>query len=78
VRKALGGQRPTPVVLRALHTQDSLFVLAQWPDATRSDMRDPFVWNAAKQMYERPTKADDQFALEFPIRGDFDLNMLAV
>lgn len=78
VRKAMGGQKPRSVVLRALHTQDSLFVLAQWPDATRSDMRDPYVWNAGKQTYERPTKPDDQFALEFPIEGDFDLNMLAV
>jgi hypothetical protein len=77
VRKAMGGQKPVVVVLRALHTQDSLFILAQWPDATRSDMRDPYIWNAAKQIYERPTKADDQFALEFPMQGDFDLNMLA-
>jgi hypothetical protein len=53
-----------------------LYVLAQWPDTTRSDMRDPYVWNPQKKQYERPTKPDDQFALEFPIEGSFEINML--
>ena len=76
VREALGGTNPRQVVLRALHTDDSLYVLATWPDATRSDMRDPYVWDAKKKEYQRPTKPDDQFALEFPIEGDFQVNML--
>ncbi|MCH7701325.1 MAG: hypothetical protein IID37_06525 [Planctomycetes bacterium] len=78
VREAMGGGHPRPVVLRALYTDDSLYVLAQWPDATASGMRDPYVWNPQTHRYDRPTKPDDQFALEFPIQGDFDLNMLTV
>ncbi|OHB82001.1 MAG: hypothetical protein A2W31_05270 [Planctomycetes bacterium RBG_16_64_10] len=78
VRKAMGGHKSRPVVLRALYTSDALYVLAQWPDATRSDMRDPHVWNPTSRTYERPTKPDDQFALEFPIKGDFDISMLPV
>ncbi len=76
VREALGGTSPRQVILRALYTDDSLYVLAKWPDATRSDMRDPYVWDAKKKEYQRPTKPDDQFALEFPIEGDFQVNML--
>ena len=76
VREALGGTGPRQVILRALYTDDSLFVLATWPDATRSDMRDPYVWDAMKKEYQRPIKPDDQFALEFPIEGDFQVNML--
>ena len=76
VREALGGTGPRQVVLRALYTDDSLYVLATWPDATRSDLRDPYVWDAEKKEYKRPTKPDDQFALEFPIEGDFQVNML--
>jgi hypothetical protein len=76
VREAFGGTSPRKVILRALYTDDSLFVLAIWPDATQSDMRDPYVWNAKTKEYERPTKPDDQFALEFPIEGDFRVNML--
>ena len=76
VREALGGTSPRQVVLRALYTDDFLYVLATWPDATRSDMRDPYVWDAKKKEYQRPTKPDDQFALEFPIEGDFQVNML--
>ena len=45
IREALGSGDPVEVVLRALHTDDSLYVLAQWPDATRSDMRDPYIGN---------------------------------
>ena len=76
-REALGGTGPRQVVLRALYTDDSLYVLATWPDATRSDMRDPYVWDATKEEYKRPSKPDDQFALEFSIEGDFQVNMLA-
>jgi hypothetical protein len=77
VRKTLRPDQSRSVRLRALHCRDTIYVLAQWPDATRSDMRDPYVWNNAKQAYERTKKPDDQFALEFPLRGDFDVNMLA-
>lgn len=77
VREALGGGAPVEVELRALHTDDSLFVLARWPDATASEQRDPYVWSAATNAYERPTLADDQFALQFPLEGPFTLNMLA-
>ena len=77
VREALGGGAPVEVELRALHTDDSLYVLARWPDATASTQRDPYVWNAATNTYDRPTLADDQFALQFPLEGAFEINMLA-
>jgi hypothetical protein len=77
VREAFGGHNPRAVVLRALHTNERIYVLAQWPDTTRSDMRDPYVWNAAKNVYDRPSKPDDQFGLEFPLSGDFAVSMLA-
>lgn len=76
VREAFGGVDPITVVLRALHTDEALYILAQWPDTTRSDMRDPYIWNAAKNEYERPTTPDDQFAIEFPIEGDLLQSML--
>lgn len=76
VREALGGGSPIVVVLRALHTDDALYVLAQWPDATESNQRDPYIWNAEAREYERPTRPDDQFALEFPLEGEFLLSML--
>tara|TARA_B100000315_G_scaffold239549_1_gene258470 strand:+ start:32483 stop:33313 length:831 start_codon:yes stop_codon:yes gene_type:complete len=76
VREALGGGAPTEVILRALHTSDSLYVLAEWPDATRSDMRDPYIWNESDGGYQRPTTPDDQFALEFPLDGELLISML--
>lgn len=78
VREAMGGDNPTEVVLRALHTDDTLFVMAQWPDATNSDMRDPYIWNADKKEYERPSKPDDQFSLEFLMTGNFDIRMITL
>lgn len=76
VREAIGGTAPREVTLRAVHTADSVYFLAQWSDATRSDMRDPHVWNKAQNAYARPELADDQFALEFPIEGQFTTSML--
>ncbi len=78
VREAMGGDNPTEVVLRALHTDDTLYVLAQWPDDTKNDMRDPYIWNEAKKDYDRPSKPDDQFSLEFPMTGEFDIRMLTI
>lgn len=78
VRKAIGGDNPRQVILRALHTDDTFYMMAQWPDDTRSDMRDPYVWNAEKKDYERPSKPDDQFAIEFPMMGEFDFRMLTL
>ncbi len=78
VREALGGDHPKPVVLRALHTDDTFYVLAKWADGTKSDMRDPYVWNPKISKYERPSKPDDQFAIEFPIKGDFSISMMTV
>ena len=78
VREAMGGDHPKLVVLRALHTTDSVYIAAEWPDATKSDMRDPYVWNPQTNKYDRPSKPDDQFAIEFPIKGDFAISMLTV
>jgi hypothetical protein len=76
VREAMGGDRPIPVELRALHTHDTLYVLARWPDTTPSRQRDPYAWNPRTQEYVKETRADDQFALEFPLDGDFAISML--
>lgn len=76
VREAIGGADPRNVIMRALYTDEEFFVLAEWPDTTLSDMRDPYIWNAETKQYERPSKPDDQFAIEFPIDGDFEVSML--
>jgi hypothetical protein len=78
VREAVGADNPQSVILRAIHTDDSFYVMAQWPDATKSDMRDPYVWNTERGEYERPSKPDDQFSLEFPMSGEFDIRMLTM
>lgn len=78
VREAFGGGAEREVKLKALHTSDTLYVLAEWSDDTRSDMRDPYIWNQDKKDYDRPSRPDDQFALEFPLSGAFSINMLTV
>ena len=78
VREAMGGDHPKTVILRALHTDESFYVFAQWPDETKSDMRDPYVWDTKAKRYQRPSRPDDQFALQFPISGDFAISMLTV
>ena len=80
VREAVGAGSPRTVTLRALHTANPpmLYVLAEWDDDTKSDRRDPYIWNPETKAYDRPTRPDDQFALEFPISGEFDVSMLAM
>lgn len=76
VREAIGGGDPRQVVMRALYTDEAVFFLAEWSDSTLSDMRDPYIWNPELKQYERPSQPDDQFAIEFPLDGDFELSML--
>ena len=78
VREAVGADNPKTVILRSLHTDDTFYMIAQWPDVTKSDMRDPYVWNTEREKYERPSKPDDQFSLEFPMGGEFTINMLTM
>ena len=54
IREAIGGDNPRQVVLRALHSDDTFYVMAQWPDVTKSDMRDPYVWSNEKKDYRTP------------------------
>lgn len=77
VREAIGADDPFEVIMRSIHTDDMVYFLAQWHDETKSDMRDPYIWNENISDYERPSRPDDQFAIEFPIEGDFDINMLS-
>lgn len=56
---------------------DFIFIAAQWADSTRSDMRDPHVWNPVERRSDRPSRPDDQFAIEFPMKGDFAISLLA-
>ena len=76
VREAMGETAPRTVVLRALYDDERIYVLAQWPDKTRSDMRDPYIWNAETKSYDRPSEPDDQFSLQFALSGDFQISML--
>ncbi len=78
VREAFGGGDVFVVKLKAMRHGEALYLLAQWDDSTKSDMRDPYVWNKDKSQYERPTKPDDQFAIQFPLTGDFDISMLTL
>jgi hypothetical protein len=78
VRKAIGGHNPVVVTLKSLHSKDTFYVLAKWPDATKSDMRDPHIWDKNDNRYVRPSLPDDQFALEFTLTGDFSISMLSL
>lgn len=67
----------TPVTLRALHTDDELFVLAQWKDPTEDRRYSP--WKKTRDGWEHlKTNAkdecvyyEDKFALAFPIESDW-------
>lgn len=75
VSEALGGDHPFPVTLRAMHTERRIYLLASWPDSTCDDLFDPYVRNLSRECYERRPVHDDQFAVKFPLSGDFAVSM---
>ncbi len=67
------------VKLKGLYTADMIYFQAKWADSSMDDQHKPFKWGGAKQdgEYLDGKEREDRFAMQFPISGEFDSNMLA-
>lgn len=63
--------------LRAGVNGDMIYILAQWPDATKDDTHKTLTWSKEKDAYEEGKDREDRLALNFPISGDFTTCMLS-
>ncbi len=63
--------------LRAAVNGDMIYILAQWPDATKDVTHKTLTWNKEKDGYEEGKDREDRMALNFPISGDFTACMLS-
>lgn len=68
----------TPVVIKALYTDNHIAFLVRWEDATRDDQaHKPWVWNAEEKSYTQSRQQEDAMALAFELSGPFTADMLA-
>lgn len=51
--------------LKAVYTEDEIFLLVTWSDPTRDDQYHPWVWNAALDRYVEGPHIDDGLLLSF-------------
>mgnify|MGYP002640585990 CR=1 FL=1 len=67
------------VKLKAMYSGDMIYFQAQWADSTMDDQHKPFKWEGDKAdgEYVNGKEREDRLALQFPISGDFNSNMLA-
>jgi hypothetical protein len=76
IKKAL---EPDPaglkVTLKALVSGDRIYLRVEWPDSTCDTVHKPWVWN--KNAYEVGKPVEDSCAVAFPMKGEFNPNMLA-
>lgn len=64
------------VELRAVVHGDSIFMIAQWDDATESRLHKPYKWNDITQSYRRTSQLEDRFAVSLAMSGDFSHSKL--
>ncbi len=67
------------VKLKALYTDDMIYFRAKWADSSQDDQHKPFKWEGSKEdgEYLAGKEREDRLAMQFPISGDFNSNMLA-
>ena len=68
----------TAVKLKALYSDDTIFIRAMWADSSRDDQHKPFKWEGSKEdgEYLAGKEREDRLAFQFPIKGEFSANML--
>ncbi|MBI5014283.1 MAG: hypothetical protein HZB55_02180 [Deltaproteobacteria bacterium] len=54
---------PRSIVVKAVHDGRTLYLLAQWNDASRDDQYRPWIWDAAKKTYRQGSQVDDALAV---------------
>ncbi len=69
----------TDVKLKALYSDDMIFIRAKWADNSMDDQHKPFKWEGSKDdgEYIAGKEREDRLAFQFPIKGEFSANMLA-
>ena len=67
------------VKLKALYTDDMIYLQARWADDSKDDQHKPFKWEGSKEdgEYLAGKEREDRLAFQFPIKGEFSSNMLA-
>jgi len=67
------------VKLKALYSDDMIYFQAKWADSSMGDLQKPFKWEGDKAdgEYIDGKEREDRLAMQFPISGEFNSNMLA-
>ena len=69
----------TEVGLKAMYSDDMIFIRAKWADSSQDDQHKPFKWEGSKEggEYLKGKEREDRLAIQWPISGEFNSNMLA-
>lgn len=69
----------TEVLLKAVYTDDMIYFLVKWADSSMDDQHKPFKWEGSKEdgEYLSGKEREDRFAMQWPISGEFNSNMMA-
>ncbi len=67
----------TKVSLQSVHTDSTIFFLVTWEDNSERTEHKPWIWNAAKSLYEEGPQREDMCALAFEHTGAFTADMFS-
>lgn len=65
------------VELKSVVSGDTIYFLAQWPDATKDDTHKTLIWNKEKETYDTGDDEEDRISFSFTMEGDYRYCMLA-
>ena len=56
---------------------DEVFFYLAWKDNSKNDQHKPFKWNSEKNKYDKTSLLEDRLAMQFVMKGDYDVNWLS-
>lgn len=65
------------VTVKALYTDEEVFLSVRWPDATRDSEHHPWVWNASLGAYEEGPQVEDSVLLSFEAGCEWTPSLLS-
>lgn len=63
--------------LKAVYTEEEIFIAVSWADPTRDDQHHPWVWNAAQGRYVESPQVEDSLLVSFEAGCDWNPSLLA-
>lgn len=72
-----GKSNVTSISVKAGVFGDEVYFYLVWKDDSKDEQHKPFKWNSAKNKYDKTSLLEDRLAMQFVMKGNYDVNWLS-